>query len=159
MTDDATFRPHEAPSPVPVPLDLRRESLSRRRRVTDSVAKAAMWLSLLVAVVPLALVTYYVVSKGAHVMSWEFLTARIPRQAVTVGPGMGPAVVGTLVITGTAAALAIPLGVLGAIYLNEYGKQRPLARTIRTMADVMTGVPSIVMGLFIFIGFVLLTGA
>jgi len=53
--------------------------------------------------------------------------------------------------------MAIPLGVLGAIYLNEYGKQRALARTIRTMADVMTGVPSIVMGLFIYIGVVLLT--
>ena len=48
--------------------------------------------------------------------------------------------------------MAIPLGVLGAIYLNEYGKQSALARLIRTMADVMTGVPSIVMGLFIYVG-------
>jgi phosphate transport system permease protein len=53
--------------------------------------------------------------------------------------------------------LAIPLGVLGAIYLNEYGKQRALARTIRLMADVMTGVPSIVMGLFIYTAVVLST--
>jgi phosphate transport system permease protein len=58
-----------------------------------------------------------------------------------------------------AALLAIPLGVFGAIYLNEYGKQRPLARLIRTMADVMTGVPSIVMGLFIYVGFVVVVGA
>lgn len=72
---------------------------------------------------------------------------------------MGPAVVGTILITGTAAIIAIPLGVLGAIYLNEYGKQRPLARTIRMMSDVMTGVPSIVMGLFIYVGFVLLVDA
>ena len=71
---------------------------------------------------------------------------------------MGPAIVGTLLITGMAALMAIPLGVLGAIYLNEYGKQKPLARTIRTMADVMTGVPSIVMGLFIYIVVVLVTG-
>ena len=69
---------------------------------------------------------------------------------------MGPAIIGTIVITGSAALIAIPLGVLGAIYLNEYGKQSPLARTIRTMSDVMTGVPSIVMGLFIYVGFVLL---
>jgi phosphate transport system permease protein len=67
--------------------------------------------------------------------------------------------VGTLLITGMAALLAIPLGVFGAIYLNEYGKQKPLARAIRTMADVMTGVPSIVMGLFIYTGFVVVLGA
>ncbi|HEX6872009.1 MAG TPA: phosphate ABC transporter, permease protein PstA, partial [Micromonosporaceae bacterium] len=141
-----------------VPVELRRASLSRRRRVTDEVARLAIWLSLAVAVVPLGLITWYVVSKGSAVMSWEFLTERIPRQAKTAGPGIGPAIVGTLVTTGFAALIAIPLGVLGAIYLNEYGRQRPLARTIRTMADVMTGVPSIVMGLFIYLTFVLVTG-
>ena len=54
-----------------------------------------------------------------------------------------------MLLTGVAAVMAVPLGVLAAIYLNEYGRQRPLARTIRFMADVMTGVPSIVMGLFV----------
>jgi phosphate transport system permease protein len=92
------------------------------------------------------------------VMSWEFLTERIPRQQRTEGGGIGPAIVGTLVITGAAALMAIPLGVLGAVYLNEYGGQSTLARTIRTMSDVMTGVPSIVMGLFIYITVVLATG-
>jgi phosphate transport system permease protein len=70
---------------------------------------------------------------------------------------MGPAIAGTLLTTGVAALMAIPLGLLGAIYLNEYGRTSPLARTIRTMADVMTGVPSIVMGLFIYIAVVLVT--
>jgi len=69
--------------------------------------------------------------------------------------GMQPAIIGTIVITGLASLLAIPVGVLGAIYLNEYGKTKPLARFIRTMADVMTGVPSIVMGLFIYVVWVL----
>jgi phosphate transport system permease protein len=149
-----TLASPESP-PGTVPLGLRRASLSRRRRVTDAVAKTAIWLSLLVAVVPLGLVTYYVIIKGSHVMSWEFLTERIPRQARTAGGGIGPAIVGTLIITGFGALLAIPLGVLGAVYLNEYGKQSTLARTIRTMSDVMTGVPSIVMGLFIYISVVL----
>ena len=54
-----------------------------------------------------------------------------------------------MLLTGVAAVIAIPLGVLAAIYLNEYGRRQPLARTIRFMADVMTGVPSIVMGLFV----------
>ena len=63
---------------------------------------------------------------------------------------MGPAVVGTLLITGAATLMAVPLGVLGGIYLNEYGGKQPLARLIRFLAEVMTGVPSIVMGLFIY---------
>ena len=65
-------------------------------------------------------------------------------------PGMGPAVVGTLITTLVSALLAIPLGILAAVYLNEYGKQRPLARFIRFMTDVMTGVPSVIMGIFIY---------
>ena len=152
-----TFAP-SAPARESVPDSLRRASLSRRRRLTDVVARSLIWLSLAVAVVPLGLVTYYVIVKGVHVMSWEFLTERIPRQAQTAGGGIGPAIIGTVVVTSVAALIAIPLGVLGAIYLNEYGRQSPLARTIRTMADVMTGVPSIMMGLFIFIAFVLLVG-
>jgi phosphate transport system permease protein len=143
---------------TPVPDSLKRMSLSRGRRVTDSLMKSAIWISVLVAVVPLGLVTAYVIINGSKVMSWEFLTARIPRQAQSAGGGIGPAIVGTVLITGVAAIMAIPLGVLGAIYLNEYGKQGLLARTIRTMADVMTGVPSIVIGLFIYISWVLLVG-
>ena len=64
--------------------------------------------------------------------------------------GIGPAVLGTIEITALATVIAVPLGVLGAIYLNEYGGNNWLARLIGFMADVMTGVPSIVMGLFIF---------
>jgi phosphate transport system permease protein len=133
-------------------------SVGRRRRVVNGVATAGMVVALLVAFVPLAFVTYFLVSKGASIISANFLTDDIPRQYRKDGGGMGPAIVGTLVITGTAALLAIPLGVLGAIYLNEYGRQRPLARVIRTMADVMTGVPSIVMGLFIYVVWVVRTG-
>jgi phosphate transport system permease protein len=140
-----------------VPASLRRGSMSTRRRVTDQVVRLAIWFALLVAVVPLGLVVYYVLAKGGHMLSWQFFTARIPRQARTTGGGMGPAIIGTLIITGMAALLAIPLGVLGAIYLNEYGKQTLLARIIRTMSDVMTGVPSIVMGLFVYLAFVLIT--
>jgi phosphate transport system permease protein len=106
--------------------------------------------------VPLGLVIYQVLSRGASPMSWEFLTEDIPNSARRATGGMGPAVAGTLVVTGAAAAMAIPLGVLGAVYLNEYGKQNALARLIRIMADVMTGVPSIVMGLFVYVSYVLL---
>jgi phosphate transport system permease protein len=139
--------------------DLRRSALSSRRKIANRAAMLAITLALAVAVVPLALVIWEVIAKGVDVLSWQFLTQDIPNSYRRLGPGMGPAVVGTLLITGMAALLAIPLGVFGAIYLNEYGKEKPLARTIRTMADVMTGVPSIVMGLFIYTGFVVVFGA
>ena len=126
-------------------------ALSRRRRVTDSVAAAAMVVAFLLAAVPLAIVVGFLLSKGASLISWEFFTADIPNVQSVEGPGMGPAIAGTLAITGFAALLAIPLGIAGAIYLNEYGKQSRLARVVRFMTDVMTGVPSIVMGLFIYV--------
>ena len=139
--------------------NLRRGALSSRRRIKNRIAMLAITFALLLAVIPLALVVWQVLAKGLDVVSWQFLTEDIPNSYRRVGPGMGPAIVGTLLITGMAALLAIPLGVFGAIYLNEYGKQKPLARAIRTMADVMTGVPSIVMGLFIYTGFVVVFGA
>jgi phosphate transport system permease protein len=119
------------------------------RSIRNGLATWLMGLSLVVVLVPLLLVLGSVVQKGASVISWSFLTDDIPpvrRQ----GPGMGPAVVGTIVITATAAAMAIPLGILGAVYLHEYGKTGRLAQVLRFFADVMTGVPSIIMGLFIY---------
>ncbi len=139
--------------------DLTRAGLSTRRRIINGLATVAIWSAVLVAVVPLGLVTYTVITRGAGVLNWDFLTSDIPNSYRRQGPGMGPAVVGTLLITGAAALLAIPLGVFGAIYLNEYGRQKPLARLIRLMSDVMTGVPSIVMGLFVYIAWVLVIGA
>jgi phosphate transport system permease protein len=92
-----------------------------------------------------------VISKGASIISWRFLSADIPANVLpSAFGGMGPAVIGTLEITGFAALIAIPLGVLGAVYIHEYNKTGWLGRIISFMADVMTGVPSIVMGLFIF---------
>ncbi|HEX6677397.1 MAG TPA: phosphate ABC transporter permease PstA [Actinomycetes bacterium] len=141
------------------PPDMSRSGLSPRRRITNGLAMVAITLALVLAATPLLLVTWTVISRGLHVMSWQFLTEDIPNSYRRRGGGMAPAIVGTLITTGMAALLAIPLGVFGAIYLNEYGKRKPLARLIRTMSDVMTGVPSIVMGLFIYVSFVVVVGA
>jgi phosphate transport system permease protein len=121
-----------------------------RRRLADHVATGAMVGAAVVTLVVLLLVVGYLVEQGAGTISGDFLTSDIPRNSRVVGGGVWPAVVGTLVITGAAAAMAIPLGILGAVYLNELGKQDRLARLIRFMADVMTGVPSVVMGLFVY---------
>ncbi len=121
------------------------------RRTKNRIATVLMVLSFVLVIIPLGFVLFTVVAKGASIISWSFLTGPIP---VNVAPanvgGIGPAIVGTLVITGLATVIAVPLGILGAVYLNEYGGNRPLARLIGFFSDVMTGVPSIIMGLFIF---------
>src|SRR2546430_2545409 len=122
------------------------------RRTKNQTATTLMVLAFVVVLIPLGFVLYTVIAKGASAISWSFLTGGpIPPNVVPAGiGGMGPAVYGTLEITALAALIAVPLGVLGAIYVNEYGGRGPLARIVRFMSDVMTGVPSIVMGLFIF---------
>jgi phosphate transport system permease protein len=121
------------------------------RRAKNSIATVLMIVAFVVVIVPLAFVLYTVIAKGASIISGQFLTAGIPVNVSPAGVGgMGPAVVGTILITALATAIAVPLGILGAIYVNEYGGKGLLAKIVRFMADVMTGVPSIVMGLFIF---------
>jgi len=139
------------------PGDLRRGALPLRRRMTDIFSRVLMTIAMLVAVIPLVFVIVQVAQKGLGVINADWFTENIVASPRRAGGGMAPAIIGTLIITGFAALLAIPLGVLGAIYLNEYGKQNPLARFIRMMADVMSGVPSIVMALFIYIVLVLTT--
>jgi phosphate transport system permease protein len=132
-------------------LDLREPAGWRRSK--NNIATVVMWLAFVATLVPLGLVLFTVIKNGASIISWQFLSgAPIPVNVLPANSpgGMGPAVIGTLEITGLATVIAVPLGVLGAVYLNEYGGNRPLARVIAFMADVMTGVPSIVMGLFIF---------
>ena len=122
------------------------------RRAKNQIATVLMWVAFVFALIPLGFVLYTVIAKGASAISWSFLTGSpIPPNVLPAGNGgLGPAVLGTILITGLAAVMAVPLGILGAIYVNEYGGNRLLARVVRFMADVMTGVPSIVMGLFIF---------
>ena len=122
------------------------------RRSKNRNATALMMLSFVLVIIPLGFVLFTVIAKGASIISWQFLTGSpIPPNVLPAGiGGMWPAILGTLEITALATVLAVPLGVLGAIYVNEYGGRGPLARVVRFMADVMTGVPSVVMGLFIF---------
>jgi phosphate transport system permease protein len=133
-------------------------SMSARRVWKNRLASLWLYTSVVVALIPLGLVMFYVVQRGSELFGISFLTDDIPVSRRELGPGMGPAVVGTLVITLTASLMAIPLGVLGAIYLNEYGKKSRFAHTVRFMSQVMTGVPSIVMGLFIYTIWVLTFG-
>jgi phosphate transport system permease protein len=142
---------NRTPVEAPPAADLLTARVRGRRRFVDLAATSALTLSFVIALIPLGLVIWYVVHKGAGIISADFLTSDIPRQPRTAGGGMGPAIVGTVLITGAATLMAVPLGILGAIYLNEFGGSSIFAKLIRFMSDVMTGVPSIVMGLFIYV--------
>ncbi|GAC1589297.1 MAG: phosphate ABC transporter permease PstA [Acidimicrobiales bacterium] len=138
------------PSAAPLHPDLRSGGVSRGRRLRNVAATVLMWTALAAALIPLAFLVYYVLNKGLGIFSLKFLTKPIPLSQRRRGPGMGPAVLGTLLITAMATAIAVPLGILGAVYVVEYGAGNRLARVIRFLGDVMAGVPSIVMGLFIY---------
>jgi len=122
------------------------------RRTKNRIMTTLMVVSFILVIIPLGFVLFTVIAKGASTISWSFLTGGpIPSTVAPAGVGgMGPAVLGTIEITALATVMAVPLGILGAIYLNEYGGKNWLAALIGFFSDVMTGVPSIVMGLFIF---------
>ena len=121
------------------------------RRASNRIATSLMVLAFVLVIIPLGFVLVTVIAKGASAINWSFLTSQIPSEVAPPGVGgIGPAIAGTIVIVALASALAVPLGILGAIYLNEYGGTGWLARLIGFFSDVMTGVPSIIMGLFIF---------
>lgn len=124
------------------------------RSTKSQLASVATGLAVIVIAIPLVAVLWSLVDRGASTAFADFpafFTEDIPLVSRRKGPGMGPAIVGTLLVTSAATLIAVPLGVLGAVYLNEYGKTSRFARTVRFMAMVMTGVPSIVMGLFVYV--------
>jgi phosphate transport system permease protein len=122
-----------------------------RRRTTNRIMTGLMVLSFVLVIIPLGFVLVTVIAKGASAITWSFLTSAIPSNVSPANTGgIGPAILGTIEITALATVMAVPLGILGAIYLNEYGGRNWLARLIGFFSDVMTGVPSIIMGLFIF---------
>ncbi len=156
MTD--TLPPPETVDPRDVE-QLLTVTVSRGRRVRNRVAGLWMWFSFVAVAIPLLIVIAYVVVKGAKVLDAAWFTENIFVLMTKTGGGMAPAIVGTIIITFWATVLSVPLGVLAAVYLNEYGGHGRLARVIRFMSDVMTGVPSIIMGLFIFVVFTLPLGS
>jgi len=104
--------------------------------------------AVLLALIPLALVLFYVVSQGLSSLNWAFFT-HMPTPVGEPGGGMANAIVGSLIVTGLGAVLAIPIGLMAGIYASEYRGSR-LAAAVRFAADTLNGVPSIVVGVFAF---------
>jgi phosphate transport system permease protein len=131
------------------------QPVSGRRRRTDAVARGTLLGATLLALVPLFLVVFYLLQKGLGSLSWSFFTTDPSGRFLGDPGGIKSAIVGTVLIVGLATLIAIPLGVGVALYLVEYGKKSLFANVVRYFIDVMTGVPSIVFGLFIYIVLVL----
>jgi phosphate transport system permease protein len=129
--------------------------ITARRRRTDAVARLALLGATLVALVPLFLVVFYLLQKGFGALSWSFFTTDPTGRFLGDPGGIRSAIVGTGLIVLLATVVAVPLGVGVALYLVEYGKRSALANVVRYFIDVMTGVPSIVFGLFVYIVLVL----
>lgn len=120
-----------------------------RRQAKDRVATSLVWVAFILAVVPLASLVYETISRGVKVLDGYFLSHSMGVVTDTEpGGGIYHAILGTLQQVGIATAIAVPIGVLTAIYLVEYGRGK-LAKAVTFFVDVMTGIPSIVAGLFI----------
>jgi phosphate transport system permease protein len=129
--------------------------LTPRRRNTDRVMRAMLALGTLIALVPLVAVVYYLVSKGLGAWSVDFFTKDPTGSFLGDQGGVKSALLGTLEMVAVASLIAIPVGWGVGLYLVEYGRTGRFAATVRYFVDVMTGVPSIVFGLFIYVTLVI----
>lgn len=129
---------------------------SVRRRLTDQVMRVVITLAFLIALVPLISLVITTVTNGLNRLDGEFFSSSM-RNVVGAGGGGFHAMIGTLEVTLAASLISIPIGILTAIYLVEYGTGR-LAKAITFLIDVMTGIPSIVAGLFAFAFFAIFFG-
>jgi len=123
-------------------------SLTARRKFLSGLVVVLCGAAVAVALVPLFFIFAYVLQKGFSSLNWDFFT-KMPKPVGESGGGMANAMLGTLYLIGIASVLAIPVGVIAGVYLSEYGK-KPFASLVRFTADVLNGVPSIVIGIFAY---------
>lgn len=117
-----------------------------RRTATNHLASAVAVLSTLIVVAPLVAIFAYLLFKGASSLNLNFFT-KIPVPVGETGGGMANAIVGSAVLLGISSVLGVPIGIGAGVYLSEYGRGGKLANMVRFTADVLNGVPSIVMGI------------
>ena len=119
-----------------------------RRKILSSLFVAFCAFSVLIALIPLAFILFFVVTQGVHAINLDFFT-QMPKPVGEPGGGMANAIVGTLMVSGLAALMAVPIGVVSGIYMSEYAGTR-FASLVRFAADTLNGVPSIVIGVFAY---------
>ncbi len=122
--------------------------LSLRRRLTNYLMTGGAALASLLVLAPLVAIFVYLVAKGVGAINWAFLT-HLPAPVGETGGGMGNAIVGSGIVLGIASLIGVPMGIGSGIYLSEFGRNR-YSHIIRFTADVLNGVPSIVMGIAVY---------
>ena len=115
-----------------------------RRKTTNVVMLSVSFISAVVTIIPLFLVFYYTISKGMSYLNVNFFT-KLPTPVGTPGGGMANAIVGTLILIGIGGGIGIPVGIMAGTYLSEFGKNK-FGSILRFLTDVLSGVPSIVVG-------------
>jgi phosphate transport system permease protein len=121
---------------------------TRRRKLLSSAFVAFCAASVLLALVPLVFVLFFVVSQGVQALNYDFFT-RMPVPVGEGGGGMANSIVGSLILVGLGAVFAVPIGIISGIYMAEYAGTR-FASLVRFAADTLNGVPSIVIGIFVY---------
>jgi phosphate transport system permease protein len=119
------------------------------RKMKSNAVTGVLVLCALMVIAPLFIVIYFLLEKGASSVDWNFFT-QLPKPTGEAGGGMANAIVGTMMLLAMAAVVGVPIGILGGIYLAEYGTDRA-NEWIRFAADVLNGVPSIVWGMVIYL--------
>jgi phosphate transport system permease protein len=118
------------------------------RKLKDRLMQGAMLVAAVLVVLPLALVFFHLVKSGFSALNWAFFT-QLPKPVGEVGGGMANALVGSFVLLGLGTIIGVPTGVLGGIYLSEYGRSKA-NWWIRFAADILNGVPSIIWGIVVY---------
>ncbi len=118
------------------------------RHFKSSAISVICFLCAVIVIAPLALVFFHIVRMGASSLDWNFLT-HLPKPVGEKGGGMANAIVGSFILVGIAVVVGVPIGVLGGVYLSEYGSDR-LNSGVRFAADVLNGTPSIVWGIVVY---------
>jgi phosphate transport system permease protein len=127
---------------------MRRSDSHIWRKIKSALASAIAFISAVLVITPLALVFFHLVINGASSVNWDFFT-KLPAPVGAIGGGMANAILGSLELLAIAGAIGIPIGVLGGVYLAEYGSAR-INSVLRFLADVLNGVPSITWGVVVY---------
>ena len=129
-------------------MDLGRTDNHTWRKIKSALASTIAFVSALLVIAPLGLVFFHLLANGASSVNWDFFT-KLPKPVGVVGGGMVNAIMGSLELLGLASVIGIPVGVLGGVYLAEYGSAR-VNSLLRFVADVLNGVPSITWGVVVY---------
>ena len=121
---------------------------TRRRRIISAVAEGLCAAAVILALIPLVMILFYVIKQGFSSLNWAFFT-QMPKPVGEPGGGMANAIVGTLILIAIAAIFAVPIGCICGIHLSEFPESK-FSSLVRFAADVLNGVPSIVIGMFAY---------